>query len=82
MARETLLPGTTIAFVGNTGDGKSSLMNALLGHADILPTSCVRACTSVVVEVTSNKDDDKYKAAIDFLSREVSNQFHFSLMRY
>lgn len=66
------LSKTVIAVVGDTGSGKSSLMNALLDQLDILPTSGMRACTAVVVEVVSNTTNNKYEADITFLSREVS----------
>lgn len=66
------LSKTVIAVVGDTGSGKSSLMNALLDQLDILPTSGMRACTAVVVEVVTNTTNNKYEADITFLSREVS----------
>ncbi|MGV3526488.1 MAG: dynamin family protein [Candidatus Sericytochromatia bacterium] len=40
----------SVAFVGGTGAGKSSLINALLG-AELLPTHSFRACTSAAVSV-------------------------------
>uniref|UniRef100_A0A8W8KI25 FHA domain-containing protein n=1 Tax=Magallana gigas TaxID=29159 RepID=A0A8W8KI25_MAGGI len=64
------LSKTVIAVVGDTGSGKSSLMNALLDQLDILPTSGMRACTAVVVEVVTNSTNNKYEADITFLSRE------------
>lgn len=36
-----LAPGTTVALIGSSGVGKSTLINALLGHA-VQETSCVR----------------------------------------
>lgn len=71
------LPRTIIAVVGDTGAGKSSLLNALLDHGNILPTSGMRACTAVVVEVQQNLRTNCYEADIDFLSVEVS--FFFCL---
>ncbi len=65
------LPETIVAVVGDTGAGKSSLMNALLEHSDILPTSGLQACTSVAVEVSANTTDDKYRAEIEFLEKQV-----------
>ncbi|XP_062567678.1 nuclear GTPase SLIP-GC-like [Saccostrea cucullata] len=64
------LSRTVIAVVGDTGSGKSSLMNALLDQLDILPTSGMRACTAVVVEVVNNPNSTKYEADITFLSKE------------
>ena len=59
------------AFSGNTGQGKSSLLNALLEHQNILPTSDDESCTSSVVEV-SYSNSDNYEAYIEFISEEVS----------
>ena len=57
---------------GGTGAGKSSLLNALLDHADVLPTSGIQACTSVVVELIHNaRNKTSYDAEIEFLSVEV-----------
>ncbi|KAH9894229.1 hypothetical protein C8Q73DRAFT_694961 [Cubamyces lactineus] len=63
-----LTPKTTIVVCGATGAGKSSLINALLGY-DIVPTSCMRACTSLITEITYHDQDD-YKAEIAFLSKD------------
>ncbi|KAL3860607.1 hypothetical protein ACJMK2_010705 [Sinanodonta woodiana] len=63
------MPRVVIAVVGNTGDGKSSLMNAILGHSSILPTSGIRACTAVVVEVVQNSGS-LYEGCIEFLTKE------------
>lgn len=46
------MPNTIIGVIGDTGCGKSSTLNALLGEEDVLPTSGMRACTSCVVEVS------------------------------
>ncbi|KAF5500731.1 Nuclear GTPase SLIP-GC [Colletotrichum siamense] len=62
-----------IGVFGNTGDGKSSCINALLGEKSLLPTNCGRACTACVTELSYNNDDDPenpYRAQIDFISRE------------
>ena len=60
----------TIAVVGDTGSGKSSLLNAVLGYPALLPTSGMRACTAVVVEITANQDDEAYRAEVEFLSKK------------
>ncbi|KAH0421075.1 hypothetical protein CcaCcLH18_13644 [Colletotrichum camelliae] len=62
-----------IGVFGNTGDGKSSTINALLGEGDLLPTNCMRACTASVTELSYNHDNDSekpYRAEIDFVSLE------------
>ncbi|XP_035679869.1 uncharacterized protein LOC118418142 [Branchiostoma floridae] len=64
------LPETIIAVVGDTGAGKSSLMNALLDQSSVLPTSGMRACTAVVVEVSNNDKNKNYEAEVEFLSRK------------
>ncbi|XP_067650996.1 uncharacterized protein [Haliotis asinina] len=64
------LPTTIIAVVGDTGAGKSSLLNALLNQPCVLPTSGVQACTAVVVEIMENTHNQNYEADIHFLSRE------------
>ncbi|XP_046559354.1 uncharacterized protein LOC124268438 [Haliotis rubra] len=64
------LPTTIIAVVGDTGAGKSSLLNALLNQPSVLPTSGVRACTAVVVEIVENTRSQNFKADIHFLSKE------------
>lgn len=55
---------------GLSGAGKSSVINALLGEENVVPTSCMRACTSVPTELAWNKYDDParaYRAAIEFV---------------
>ena len=67
------LPDTIVAVVGNTGAGKSSLLNALLDHFDILPTSGMQACTAAVVEINNNTENDRYSADVEFLTAKVSH---------
>jgi hypothetical protein len=54
-------PKTIIGVLGNTGVGKSSLLNALLDEAAVLPTSGSRGCTAAVVELRFNSDLKKTK---------------------
>ncbi|XXH05039.1 hypothetical protein Hte_011463 [Hypoxylon texense] len=64
---------TILGVVGSTGQGKSSLINALLGERKLVPTNCVRACTAVITEISwnSSKDpDQQYIAEIEFISRD------------
>jgi GTPase SAR1 family protein/predicted nucleic acid-binding Zn-ribbon protein len=59
---------TVIGVVGNTGAGKSSIINALLDEERLLPTNCMRACTAVITEISYNYDSTAYYAEIDFIS--------------
>lgn len=52
----TIGPKTIVGVLGSTGVGKSSLLNALLDEAAVLPTSGSRGCTAAVVELTYNRD--------------------------
>ncbi|KAI9702698.1 MAG: hypothetical protein M1820_006082 [Bogoriella megaspora] len=64
---------TTIGVVGDTGAGKSSVINALLDEERLVPTNCMRACTAVVTEMSWNDSEDessKYKAEIEFIKKE------------
>ncbi|XP_071177089.1 titin homolog isoform X3 [Mytilus edulis] len=63
-------PKVTVAVVGTTGAGKSSLMNAIIDHYNVLPTSGTQACTAVVVKIESNSTSDLFEADIEFLSKE------------
>ena len=40
-----------LVLVGNTGQGKSRLLNTLLGVDAMLPTNGMRACTAAVIEI-------------------------------
>lgn len=56
--------------VGNTGAGKSSVINALLEEERLVPTNCMRACTAVVTEMSYNHSDNPnalYRADIEFI---------------
>jgi Dynamin family len=59
---------TVIGVVGNTGAGKSSVINALLDEERLLPTNCMRACTAVITEISYNYDSAAYSAEIEFIA--------------
>ncbi|EAW16751.1 LOW QUALITY PROTEIN: uncharacterized protein NFIA_000950 [Aspergillus fischeri NRRL 181] len=63
-------PKTIVGVVGNTGAGKSSIINAMLDEERLVPTNCMRACTAVVTEISYNSSDDPYQAEIEFIARE------------
>jgi GTPase Era involved in 16S rRNA processing len=63
-------PKTIVGVVGNTGAGKSSIINAMLDEERLVPTNCMRACTAVVTEISYNSSDDPYQAEIEFITRE------------
>ncbi|PVH88572.1 hypothetical protein DL98DRAFT_580964 [Cadophora sp. DSE1049] len=61
---------TIIGVVGNTGAGKSSVINAMLEEERLVPTNCMRACTAVVTEMSYNDSEDPrdlYRADIEFI---------------
>ncbi|KAK9402802.1 nuclear GTPase SLIP-GC [Crotalus adamanteus] len=74
LQKATKMPQTHIAVVGNTGAGKSCLLNALLDEEAMLPTSAMRACTAVVVEISRAAGGSPYEADVEFLSREEWNK--------
>ncbi|XP_036397443.1 nuclear GTPase SLIP-GC-like isoform X1 [Megalops cyprinoides] len=59
-----------IGLFGKTGAGKSSLINAILNENQLLPSGSLHACTSVIVHVQANTESNKYKADIEFISKE------------
>ncbi|KAK5708963.1 hypothetical protein LTR17_020189 [Elasticomyces elasticus] len=61
---------TIVGVVGNTGAGKSSVINAMLDEERLVPTNCMRACTAVVTELSYNdsaSEKSKYRAEIEFI---------------
>ncbi|KAL1862591.1 hypothetical protein VTK73DRAFT_6744 [Phialemonium thermophilum] len=64
-------PSVLIGVVGNTGSGKSSVINALLDEERLLPTNCMRACTAAPTEISYNDSQEPnspYRADIEFFS--------------
>lgn len=60
---------TVIGVVGNTGAGKSSVINAMLDEERLVPTNCMRACTAVVTEISFNHEEEPYRAHVEFVSQ-------------
>ncbi|KAF3766150.1 hypothetical protein M406DRAFT_329991 [Cryphonectria parasitica EP155] len=70
---EAKLTRFTIGVIGNTGAGKSSLINALLDEERLVPVNGVRACTASATEIAYNYSDDPaeaYRAEIEFITAE------------
>jgi len=64
---------TVVGVVGNTGAGKSSVINAILDEERLVPTNCMRACTAVVTEMSyndSNNEASRYRAEVEFIRPE------------
>ncbi len=66
--RQAVRTRTVIGVVGNTGAGKSSIINALLDEERLLPTNCMRACTAVITEISYNYENSAYSAQIEFIT--------------
>ncbi|XP_039534555.1 nuclear GTPase SLIP-GC-like isoform X2 [Pimephales promelas] len=60
----------TIGIFGKSGEGKSSLLSAVLGTRYLLPSGCFGACTAVVTQVEANLTDSNYTAEIELFSNE------------
>lgn len=55
---------------GDTGAGKSSLLNALLGEEKVVPTNGMRACTAAIIELEAQpQGQEGYSGTVDFVSR-------------
>ncbi|KAK2886831.1 hypothetical protein Q8A73_020777 [Channa argus] len=62
-----------VGVFGKTGAGKSSLINAIIGEEDLLPSGDTTACTAVMVklEAVRNVRKPKYEAEIEFITKEI-----------
>ncbi|XP_039534551.1 nuclear GTPase SLIP-GC-like isoform X1 [Pimephales promelas] len=64
----------TIGIFGKSGEGKSSLLSAILGIEYLLPSGCFGACTAVVTQVEANLTDSNYTAEFELFSKEEWNK--------
>ena len=59
--------------MGQSGCGKSSVINAILDEEALLPCNCMEACTAVAVEIAWNVSADTseaYKCVVEFITVE------------
>ncbi|XP_065820885.1 nuclear GTPase SLIP-GC-like [Labrus bergylta] len=63
-----------VGVFGRTGAGKSSLINAVIGEDDLLPSGDLTACTTVIIKVEANKQNQNYEAEIEFITKEEWKQ--------
>ncbi|KAI9514762.1 hypothetical protein NQZ68_030952 [Dissostichus eleginoides] len=70
-----------VGVFGKTGAGKSSLINAVIGVKDLLPSGSISACTSVMIKVEANMQNPKYEAKIEFITKEAK-ELSAKLVKY
>ncbi|KAK6357516.1 hypothetical protein TWF718_001825 [Orbilia javanica] len=71
-----LNPNSIIAFIGESGVGKSTLLNALVDYENIVPTSGLRACTSCATEFSRRPPtvQTAFTAVIEYCTLEDSKE--------
>ncbi|XP_032393730.1 nuclear GTPase SLIP-GC isoform X2 [Etheostoma spectabile] len=71
-----------VGVFGKTGAGKSSLINAVIGVKNLLPSGSVNACTSVMIKVEDNKQNQAYQADIEFITKEEWKDELWSMLNF
>ncbi|KAF3846361.1 hypothetical protein F7725_003439 [Dissostichus mawsoni] len=71
-----------VGVFGRTGAGKSSLINAVIGVKDLLPSGSLIACTSVMIKVEANMRNPKYEAEIEFITKEEWKEELWTLFNF
>ncbi|XP_063759068.1 nuclear GTPase SLIP-GC-like isoform X3 [Eleginops maclovinus] len=71
-----------VGVFGKTGAGKSSLINAVIGVKNLLPSGRVSACTSVMIKVEANMHNQKYEAEIEFIAKEEWKEELWTLINF
>ncbi|XP_029292882.1 nuclear GTPase SLIP-GC-like [Cottoperca gobio] len=71
-----------VGVFGKTGAGKSSLINAVIGEKDLLPSGDISACTTVMIKVEANMQNSKYEAHIEFITKEEWRDEMWSLFNF
>lgn len=59
-----------IGVLGESGQGKSSLLNAILKKRKLLPSGCYGACTAVLTQIEANLTDSNYTVDIEVIPKE------------
>ncbi|XP_033998827.1 nuclear GTPase SLIP-GC-like isoform X3 [Trematomus bernacchii] len=71
-----------VGVFGKTGAGKSSLINAVIGVKNLLPSGRIIACTSVMIKVEANMRNSKYEAEIEFIKKEEWKEELWTLFNF
>ncbi|KAL3053752.1 hypothetical protein OYC64_006137 [Pagothenia borchgrevinki] len=71
-----------VGVFGKTGAGKSSLINAVIGVKNLLPSGSISACTSVMIKVEANMRNSKYEAEIEFITKEEWKEELWTLFNF